>query len=267
MKPTIPIDDPEITRLGVAAANAFCRAMAKDQLQDDEIVAITIGIEDPILNIVMHAQTTETKVADKITAVFQFFKQHQVKWTWVISPLSKPHNLAHHLLQRGLILLEEFPSMHFDLTKPLTRERIHFDIREAAQMNDLKQWIIPIAEAFPGSDASDDGEEFRIVNNNLPHGPGTALRHYTAFHDNQPVSSITLFLCEHGAMIHNLGTRNEYCGKGFGTALTRHALREAKQLGFKHCFLDSSPRGFNVYQRIGFKVYAMCPLYGLPESS
>ena len=79
------------------------------------------------------------------------------------------------------------------------------------------------------------------------------------------MSAGTLFIHDDSVMIHNIATKPTYRKRGFGAAITLYAMQEAKRLGKKHCFLDSSPKGLGVYQGLGFKTYCHYQLYGKPE--
>ncbi|MBL3285103.1 putative GNAT acetyltransferase C-terminal domain protein [Rickettsiales endosymbiont of Paramecium tredecaurelia] len=55
------------------------------------------------------------------------------------------------------------------------------------------------------------------------------------------------------ARIDDVGTLPEFQGKGYASALMRYVLSEAKRLGVRHCFLESSDSGLGVYQKLGFE--------------
>jgi len=40
-------------------------------------------------------------------------------------------------------------------------------------------------------------------------------------------------------------------------------MSEAKKLNYKHCFLDSSNKAFNLYHRLGFKTYGKTLVYSI----
>lgn len=63
-------------------------------------------------------------------------------------------------------------------------------------------------------------------------------------------------------MIHNVATKTDFKKRGLGTTLTLHMMRIAKDMGFKHCCLDSSEEAFSLYNKIGFKVYCTTLIYG-----
>lgn len=263
MNPIIEIHNKEILQIGHAAEIAFCKAMATDELQCEGLVAVTIGLKDPILNVVIDTQVNEKTIQQKIAQVFEFFKQHDVAWTWIVDPLVQPTNLIHYLEQHGLTSLDQFPSLYFDLTKPFPENPpLRFDIREAPQEDDLSAWITPVAESFP---TSDQGEGFRKLAAKLPHGVGTPFRHYMAYQDNNIAAAGTLFVGTDSVMIHNLATKPGARNQGLATALTLHAMQEGKRLGYQHCFLDSSTSGLNLYRRIGFQIYCVNQIYGSRE--
>lgn len=253
--------DENILKIGNDASVTFCRLMARETLPTEGVVAITINRPDPVLNLVVHADFAEQEADEKIKAVLDFYKQRYVAWTWVIGPATRPLNLSQHLERNGFAYLEEYPSLYFDLNKPIPGRRLDkFDIREAGPEDQLREWIKPIAEGFPSSDR---GEGFREVNADLPHGKGTSLRHFMIYLRSQIVAAGTLYLGTEAAMIHNVATKTAVRKQGFGTALTIYAMMEAKRLGFRHCFLDSSTSGFNLYRNLGYKVFAANQVYAL----
>ena len=92
------------------------------------------------------------------------------------------------------------------------------------------------------------------------------LRHFVGYHDGNIVSSGTLFISHGSVMLHNLATKTAYTNRGFGTALTLHMMKCAKEIGIQHFFLDSSADGVSIYKKIGFKVYATTIVYS-PEKT
>lgn len=259
---TIHLNNPEITQLGLATELDFCKAMATAKVEDPGFLAVTIGLKEPILNLVIDTRVDEKDVLQKIAQAKEFFQQQQVSWIWLVSPLSKPLNLSHYLEQSGLSLLEQTPAMYYDLTRPLpVPEEVeeNINIREAGPTDELREWIMPVQEGFPNSSET---EGFRALSARLPHGPGTPFRHYMIRQGGQAVGSVTLYLGTQGVMILNLATRNIARRRGYGKALTRYAMLVAKREGFKHCFLNTSEKGYNLYRKLGFQVYCVNRIYG-----
>ena len=57
----------------------------------------------------------------------------------------------------------------------------------------------------------------------------------------------------HNARIDDVSTLPELQGFGYATSLIKYSLIEAKKLGVKYCFLESSASGFSIYQNLGFR--------------
>ena len=84
-------------------------------------------------------------------------------------------------------------------------------------------------------------------------GDETPWRHYVGRVGDEPVCTATLFMTPAAAGIYFVSTRPHARRRGFGMAITRHALVEAARLGASSAVLGSSPMGHAVYQRLGFE--------------
>src|SRR6185312_651419 len=145
---TVHLNDPNITQLGLTTEREFCKAMAVATLEEGGILAVTIGLKEPILNLVIDTQVEEKDIQQRIIQAAEFFKQHQVSWIWLVGPLSNPPTLARHLERYGLKLLEQTPAMYYDLLWPLpvSDEQVeeNINIREAGPEDQLLEWIEPV---------------------------------------------------------------------------------------------------------------------------
>lgn len=251
-------NNDQIIQLGLETAIAFVREMSFDQLKSENIVAVIADLADPMLNVVLHFDSSEDNIDENLSAIRHFYAQYNASWFCMVGSATKPATLGQYLLRQGLTLEETYPSMYFDLSNDFLQTLdTDFIIRESLDAN-LNDWVLPLREAFPSSDRA---ESYRQLNGRLPHGPQCKLRHFVGYYKNKPVTAGTLFLSEHACMIHNIGTLPALRYRGFGTAMVLHLMREAKQLGIKHCFLDASESGLSVYKKIGFVVYARTRLY------
>jgi len=254
----------EIQQLGLEVAIAFVKAMAIEEFSSNDVVAVYDGLSESIVSVVMDTQTTEEKMDHVIKAVLEFYKKRDALWSWMVGPLSKPAPsvLAKYLEKHNLFLVEKSPGMYFNLEQKRPEAPIiSLDIHEVDANDDLNVWIIPEREAFPKT--SDNGEGYRQLNASKPHGPGTSFRHYVGYCNSEPVSAVTLFLHGELAMIHNVATRPLFQRRQFATAMVVRVMQDAKKEGIKHCFLDASEKGKNVYGRIGFEDYCMQWVYKL----
>src|SRR4029078_640694 len=146
-----------------------------------------------------------------------------------------------------------------NLLNKLPRMKSEFITVEEAEKNDaLKIWIQPINEGFQVNEADDS---YRKLNADLLNKGEQKLRHFISYYKNKIAAAGTLFLSNDAVMIHNVATKTDFKNRGLGTTLTLHMMEIAKNIGFKHCYLDSSDEAFNLYKKIGFKVYCTTLIY------
>ena len=86
-------------------------------------------------------------------------------------------------------------------------------------------------------------------------GEGHQWRHYLGRIYGKSVASSSVFFGAGVAGIYMVGTLPEARRKGIGTALTLQPLIEARSEGYQLGILHSSPDGYGVYKRLGFKEY------------
>lgn len=248
-----------ITELGLKIEIAFWRAMSKNELKYPGVTAYVTGVDDSSFNLVIDTQVDEKNITEAISRVREFFKRYKLPWTWITHTLNHPKNIDRLLLANGFQLIEEFPEMYLNLRHELPVHLLSgVTIEEVSAEDTLTEWIKPVRESFP---STDNAEQFRLLNAHLPHGPGTAFRHFVLLQKKVAITSVTLFVTPDAVMIHNLATKPIYRRQGLATLIMIYALREAQQLGIQHCFLDSSSSGYHLYAELGFEVCAISKAY------
>jgi len=253
----------KLTRLqqNIAVQLEFWKTMAVASQEIAGATVVTTHLADPFLNLVVNTQFKDENFAPHLEKVIDFFAIHKVPWTWWLNPLTSPAKLGDTLGRYGLKLIEEVPSFYLDLNKTLPLELPpDLSIKKLSGDDLLNDWIQAINEGFP---SEDNAEGFRKLNYHLPHGANAALQHYVAYLNQQAVASITLFKGTQAVMIHNVATKVAFRKRGFATALLIYILQEAKNVGFQHCFLDSSMHGKDLYQKVGFVKCSEQSVYSL----
>ena len=76
--------------------------------------------------------------------------------------------------------------------------------------------------------------------------------YYIGYHEDIPVTTGALFLTD-VAGIYDIATRPEYRRRGFGSALFRHLVNEAKRAKYESAVLVASAEGAGIYERTGFQ--------------
>ncbi len=89
----------------------------------------------------------------------------------------------------------------------------------------------------------------------------TAIHYYLGVINSQPVATSLLFLGGGVAGIYNVATIPGARRQGIGTALTVVQLLDARAQGYRIGILQSTPMGFNLYRRLGFREYCTFQAY------
>ncbi len=124
------------------------------------------------------------------------------------------------------------------------------NISECHNMDDrLAEWVIP-QRAFPASNNKIPLSYAR--SHELALERGHKLIHLSLFANEKPVSSLTLSCNNDWARIDDLATVPELQGQGYATKLMGCALDLAASKKSRWCFLEASPTGLSLYQKMGF---------------
>jgi ribosomal protein S18 acetylase RimI-like enzyme len=127
----------------------------------------------------------------------------------------------------------------------------------------LQNWVMIVARSYKlprhiaGSlfeNYSDQG--FR------PYPP---FRLYLGSVKSGPVAAGLLLLGIHSAGIYNVGTLPEGRRRGYGAAITRHAMLKARELGYPIAALASTEMGVGIYQRLGFVECCRLEIYEIKK--
>lgn len=249
----IELNNPAITQLGIESIIDFYKTISVDQLYLPDLNLFVSEIDSPIFNVVLDTCSINNLEPNTIAKVTDFFKRPDRPWTWFKTAISNTSNLD----ELGFQLDYESRSMYFDLDDKLSEITTDLKIAEA---DDLREWIKPIQESFP---SSDNCQAYLKMNTRLFHEGKGKFKHFLGYQHCEVACSGTLFLSTNSVMLHNLATKPKFRNRGLGSALTLYLMQEAKSMGYRHCFLDSSEEGFNLYRRLGFKIYATILEYKL----
>jgi len=197
--------------------------------------------------------TRNTNALDKILTEGQrFFEQDNLSFDVIIPRELCTPQMADVLNTMGYTQKSKSVSMVVDLDGLATDQTASFDSETMIKANDnqLNDWMMPLIGAFEST--------FEICSiyatthaNALKRNIN--LRHFSLYKQEKPIASITLSMHDAIARIDDVGTLPELQGKGYASALMRYVLSEAKKLGARHCFLESSDSGLGVYQKLGFE--------------
>ena len=86
--------------------------------------------------------------------------------------------------------------------------------------------------------------------------PAEALAHealYVGYVDGEPVATALTYTGDATVGVYNVATREAWRRRGFGAAITRHAILDAAAGGATVAILQSSAAGRGVYESLGFR--------------
>lgn len=221
---------------------------------------------DVFYNAVYEARFSSDNVEKRVDEVVSLFStRSKLPMTWFVTPACEPINLSKALESKGFKLAFRTPGMFLDLEK-FENTKKHdspHKIIQVSNVEQLSQWIIPGKEGFGLSDSvinayfelfKDKGFESQLP-----------WRLFVGMVDEKPITCVRLFGTNGVAGIFHVATIPSARGHGYGTEITVAAVEAAKELGYKLAVLASSPAGYSVYYRLGFRDCCYCDVYVGPE--
>lgn len=133
------------------------------------------------------------------------------------------------------------------------------EIRPVVNELSLRDHVSVVASAF-GWPEPLLGQVFteRLIANEIWSG-------YTGYVDGRPVATSQLVVEGRVAGVYYVTTLEGHRRRGFGEALTRHAINEGAVRGCDIASLQASPMGQPIYERMGFRTVCYYRSYVLPD--
>jgi ribosomal protein S18 acetylase RimI-like enzyme len=178
---------------------------------------------------------------------------------WWIFPGDSPDDLGQRLAAAEFRHIKTSPGMALDLDDgflipPLHRSGV--TIATVADDSLAREWCGVLCNTFSfPQDVRDGYLPFATSVAANPTGP---IRNYALWCDGEMVATSTLAFCDDVAGIYNVATLPHVRRKGFGAAVTAHAVREGRELGAATAVLQSTDAGLGVYRKLGF--VERCPV-------
>jgi ribosomal protein S18 acetylase RimI-like enzyme len=79
------------------------------------------------------------------------------------------------------------------------------------------------------------------------------IRSYIGLVNGEPVATVMGVALGDFVAIFNVATPRAHRGQGYATALTARAVADGRRNGAEWAWLQSSPQGYGVYERLGFR--------------
>lgn len=175
-------------------------------------------------------------------------RRRNVPMLWWTGPSTVPHDLGQRLLNRGF-LLEPAIGMAIALDA-MTPVESALTIEPVLDREGLAAWSRVLCDAFAAPDSF--GAAFSELAMAVGLGTTAPFRHFLGRLNGVPVATSSLFMGAGVAGIYDVSTLPERRRRGFGAAITRGAMVEARAAGCQTAILHSSALGAGMYRSLGF---------------
>jgi GNAT superfamily N-acetyltransferase len=237
------------------------RAGAGEEYNDAHIHWTIGGSPIDYHNAVVHADLTPETADAAIQAVVEKLREHGVPGSWHLTEAMRPTDLAERLAAHGFQNGGSEPCMAVNLHA--LNEAISTDgsvrIFRASTDGDIDVWSQTLGRGF--GEGAREAEWVGSVYKTVGLGDFSPFRHFIALLDDKPVGTASLFLDGTTAGIYFVMTAPEARRRGIGAAITLHALRVARSLGYRVGVLGASEMGEPVYRRLGFETFSHADIY------
>jgi GNAT superfamily N-acetyltransferase len=232
-----------------------------DSCRGPEILRYISGVPHPLCNGILGANISGPDIDTRIEGALVPFKTRNLPMFWYVGPSSQPSFLGGLLLEHGLTLAESVPGMAADLAQLKAPPLISTEwaVRRVESRETLEQWIAIFSLVYQLPKVAADF--FFKVMDQIGYAPGLPFRHYLGTLKGEPVACSSLFSGAGAAGLYNVAAIPEVRGKGLGTAISAHALKEGHFMGCQTGILHSTAMGLPVYQRLGFKEHCCLRIY------
>lgn len=245
-----------------AAAQYALLARLLDAEMDDGPAALwyITGIDFSLFNGVMRARFAPDTADACTDALLARFAARAVPMVWHVGPHSLPGDLGERLQARGFFASDGSPGMAVALEtlarRPLPRG---LTIAPVTDEHEFAHWLRVLDIGFGLRELARDTIAQAIRRDGF--GPEAGMRHYLGRLDGEPIATCTLFPGAGVAGIYNVSTLPAGRRLGIGAAITLLPLLDARAAGYRVGILQSTPMGYGVYRRLGFRRLATLTQY------
>ena len=193
---------------------------------------------------------------NEIKNVEKLIRKKKAPNGWTLGPLTIPKNLGDSLEKYGFSNVYQQAGMAVELKNIEDRkiEKSNLKVKRVENEELLKSWANVVGDVF-GIKVDFDMLKFLLLQEEV--------YFYLGKFEGKPVSTLMLYISSGVAGLHAVSTLPEYRNKGFGLTISRAALIDAFEMGYRVGVLQASSLGEIVYKKLGFQKYCDIISYAL----
>jgi ribosomal protein S18 acetylase RimI-like enzyme len=242
------------------AAGVLLSTLPQASLHDEPgILWFETGLALDAYNGVLRTNLPPEELPDTARRILAHFRERRLPFHWHVGPFSQP-NFADLLEAEGICLDEVEPGMGLDLRAtiaedvPVTSSLV---IEEVLAQSQLRLWAeTTFCGAPPGA-----VQCVFTAHAGLRRDAASPIHLYLGILGGEPVATVKLYFAAGVAYVGRVVTVPACRRQGIGTAMTVHALRIAKEAGYRIAVLTASAMGISIYRRLGFQECCVVSTY------
>ncbi len=241
----------------------YGRAPVAELYDGPELLRVYTGVPEPFFNGVLRSRLAPECLDAAIDDAIAYFGKRRATWSWLVGPEPQPPDLEQHLQARGLMGGHEGIGMGCDL-RAIEEGRpapAGLEIVRAADAEMLGTFVTTYVAGFGMREAV--RAPMTTLERSVGCRPGVPYRRFLGLLAGVPVATTALFLGERVAGVYHVSTLPPARRQGIGTAMTRRALVEAREAGYRVAVLHASAAGSRIYASLGFRACTMLKEYVL----
>lgn len=215
------------------------------------LTAVRTGMPGPSFNVIfgLSRPTSLKELREGIDRLFiRTRTQFQMVTTHETMDSLKPIIDENSLMDRTDIpgmILDQLPDSTPDCPKGL-------EIRLVSELQEVSQYLRTGAAGFGIRDDYFDVWAAGVVAGAADQSSPQA--NYLGYFKGKPVATSLLYTARHLAGIYFVSTLPEFRRRGFGEAMTWRAVTDGRKRGCRASYLQASPMGRPVYERMGYRL-------------
>lgn len=202
-----------------------------------------------ILNRIIVTELSWKYVEDEIENIGDIYKKEGSPLYWEVWSTNSPSNFEEKLKEHDFHYAGDYPAMAICLDQIQEEKLKDLEIKRVEK----KEQAVLLADLFKEVYQLPDTTREDFLNTVLYSGFDQDLISYLGYKNGEPVCMSSVYYRAGVAGIYNVGTKKEYCRKGYGRKITEKPLIDAKEKAYQYAILQSSEQAEKVYERMGFE--------------